>query len=703
MARIEDLIDEIANPSLREEIARQVKMLKTTKRFGLVFEDHVPETVSLPGLTMRPGLVVQHRRKPEEATRYQVLSVDNGKATIVPVGLDEPVETVAAEDLLVVKAFEEPIFPGLTLVGEVQHGPDGKPAHSVINGENFHALQLLAYTHVGKVDVIYIDPPYNTGARDWKYNNRFVDNNDAWRHSRWLAMMEKRLKLSRKLLTSNGVLIVTIDEHEVHHLGMLLEEIFPDATLQMIDTLINPAAVARQEAFGRSDEYIFFVFLGSAAPQRVRLSREWVSARGRTHTGKVRWDLLRRSGEGAARSDSPGCFYPIYVDPSGPKVALVGEALPSGQSTPEELDGCVAVLPIRQDGSEGRWQWTPSTFRSRLEQGRVRISGSRDKGFVVSILKDGEYRKIQRGEFEVIGTGPNGSLQVKENPTDTVLAVPGTQWRISSHDSTQYGSRLLRAFLPDRKFPFPKSLYAVADTIRFFVSDKPDALILDFFAGSATTLHGVALLNRQDGGNRQCILVTNNDVSEADSRRLNKSGYFVGDPEFEVEGIFESVTKPRVEAAITGLTPQGNAVAGKYLDQYLPAHSYADGFEENVAFFRMDYLEPDLVELGRQYNAIVPMLWMAAGAVGSWEDWDGRQPWSAPIGSTYAVLFDLSEAAAFAEMVESRPEITHAWVVTDSHGAFVEVRAELPAGVEVGQLYRQYLRNFTVNAPGVLE
>ncbi len=225
-------------------------------------------------------------------------------------------------------------------------------------------------------------------------------------------------------------------------LGLLLEQVFPGCTVQMVSTLINPAVVARAGAFGRSDEYIFFVSLGAASPQRVRLHREWVSAKGRTHTGNIRWDLLRRSGEGAARKDSPGCFYPIYIDPTGPKIAKVGDALPDGQSVPESILGCVPVLPIRKNGSEGRWQWTPSTLRKRMNQGRVRISGSESKGFVVSILKDGEYRKITRGEFQVTGKNADGSLVVDDIDTETVLATPGSQWRISSHDATQYGSRI---------------------------------------------------------------------------------------------------------------------------------------------------------------------------------------------------------------------------------------------------------------------
>ena len=165
-----------------------------------------------------------------------------------------------------------------------------------------------------------IDPPYNTGARDWKYNNDYVDAADSYRHSKWLSMMQRRLKIAKRLLNpENSVMIVTIDEKEYLHLGCLLEEMFPEARIQMISTMINPAIVARAGEFGRSGEYIFFVLFGKASPARIKLDREWVSSKGRTHTGNIRWDLLKRSGTGATRKDSPGGFYPIYIDPEDEK------------------------------------------------------------------------------------------------------------------------------------------------------------------------------------------------------------------------------------------------------------------------------------------------------------------------------------------------------------------------------------------------
>ena len=126
-----------------------------------------------------------------------------------------------------VAEYDQPIYAGLKETGRVERGGD-KPYQVVINGENYHALEALAFAYAGKVDCIYIDPPYNTGARDWKYNNDYVDGSDAYRHSKWLAFMERRLKLAKQLLNPNdSVLIVTIDEKEYLRLGLLLENVFP--------------------------------------------------------------------------------------------------------------------------------------------------------------------------------------------------------------------------------------------------------------------------------------------------------------------------------------------------------------------------------------------------------------------------------------------------------------------------------------------
>jgi Adenine specific DNA methylase Mod len=143
-------------------------------------------------------------------------------------------------------------------IAAVENAPDSNLWHTIIEADNYHALQLLEYLYPKKVDCIYIDPPYNTGARDWKYNNDYVDSSDNWRHSKWLSMMQRRLKIAKRILNPDtGVLIVTIDEHEVHHLRTLLEELFPEAYIQMVTIVINPKGVT-QGRFSRVEEYAIF-------------------------------------------------------------------------------------------------------------------------------------------------------------------------------------------------------------------------------------------------------------------------------------------------------------------------------------------------------------------------------------------------------------------------------------------------------------
>jgi adenine-specific DNA-methyltransferase len=542
------------------------------------------------------------------------------------------------------------------------------------------------------VDAIYIDPPYNTGAKDWKYNNDYVEGDDLYRHSKWLAMMERRLQIARQLLNpADSVLIVTIDEKEYLRLGLLLDQIFPDGRIQMISSQINPAVVARAGRFGRADEYIFVAMIGEAVPQRVALDREWVSARGRTHTGTVRWDLLRRSGEGASRYDSPGCFYPIYIDPMGPRVQSVGEALPTGESTPAVVRDTVPVLPIRKDGSEGRWQWTPTTFRDRLNQGRVKITGSKSKGFVVSILKDGEFAKVTSGEFTLTGYTKNGSLDVETKELETVLAVPGTQWRLSSHDATQYGTRLLSNFLLNRKFPFPKSLYAVEDALRFFIANKPEAIVLDFFSGSGTTAHAVMRLNRQDGGCRQCISVTNNEVAADEQKALREQGLRTGDAEWEKHGICDYITKPRVQAAITGKTPDGAPIKGDY--KFTDEFPMAEGFEENAEFFTLTYETPVSVNHNRAFERIALLLWLRAGSRGQRIDKLPDAGWA--VVEAYGLLVDVDSAAPFIAAINQAKGLRVAYIVTDDDRRFQAIARRLPKGVEPVRLYESYLTNFS--------
>jgi len=227
----------------------------------------------------------------------------------------------------------------------------------------------------------------------------------------------------------------------------------------------------------------------------------------------------------------------------------------------------------------------------------------------------------------------------------------------------------------------------VRDAIDVAVGDRTKALIVDFFAGSGTTLHATLLLNARDGGQRRCVLVTNNEVNFAVAERLNRQGHFRGDPEFEAAGVFEAATKPRTTAAITGVRPDGVPVEGTYLD----GRDYAGGFPENVEFFRLDYLDPAEVEFGLRFADLHPLLWLQAGGIGQREELDPTRPVGLPSGSPYAVLFDPSGLTGLLAALPGRPDVKTVFIVADSQDSFNQIVADLPHGIWAVRLYREYL------------
>jgi adenine-specific DNA-methyltransferase len=241
------------------------------------------------------------------------------------------VESIAANELLVVKRFGDPIYPALTSVGSLRKGPPEKAHHAVINGENFHALQLLTYLYERQVDCIYIDPPYNTGARDWKYNNRYVDSNDTYRHSKWLSFMKKRLVIARRLLKPDSVLICTIDENELNHLGLLLEDVFRDARRQMVTICINPGgASGGVGGLSRVEEYAVFCFLGNAQPTETDDDMLVTAAdMDAPHVGAqgIRWEWLMRGGNAWYRDIREILCYPILLNHEGTRIVGTGPPL----------------------------------------------------------------------------------------------------------------------------------------------------------------------------------------------------------------------------------------------------------------------------------------------------------------------------------------------------------------------------------------
>lgn len=703
MSRLTELIRQAKekDPELGAELEREYGALSGRRAFGLNFERHRPEAVELPNRPVRRGdkvRVLPERgstaRGDQRLWRVTRIRKADGErmAQLDPLGDDEREATVVpADDLVVVAEFRDPIHPGLVRTGGVERGGD-KPAHTVVNGENFHVLEALTYTHRGRIDAIYIDPPYNTGAKDWKYNNDYVESDDLYRHSKWLAFMERRLLLAKELLNpEDSVLIVTIDEKEYLRLGLLLEQTFPEARIQMVSSVMNPKGATRSSAFGRTDEYIYLVMFGEASPTPLPLTIEWKVVEDKRSAG-LRWAELLRAGSNAQRADRPNQFYPVFIrgTEAGAVFCSVGDPYyGDAREAVKPPPGCVAVWPVRSDGTEGNWQISAEAFRVAVDKGYARLGRWRMERTSISYLKRGEQRKVERGDFPIRGRGPDGSIRVDDSKYSPVF-IPGTQWRVSSHNAEQGGTNLLKQVIPNRRFPFPKSLYAVEDALRFFVADKPDAVILDFFAGSGTTAHAVMRLNKQDGGRRQCISVTNNEVSADEQRRLRQAGLRPGDPEWEALGICDHITKPRIEAAITGRTPEGEPIKGDY--KFTDEFPMADGFEENAEFFTLTYENPVAVGHNRAFERIAPLLWLRAGAEGRRIDAVPYAGWD--VADTYGICWDLDQAGAFALAVEKSEGIRLAYVVTDDDRRFQSVARQLPEGVEVVRLYESYLANF---------
>lgn len=695
MAAINDLIAQVENPELRARLEQEVARLNKQKKFGLVFEEHMPECTPLYEMPIRRGSHVALRAQQNIEKVYTVLAINEENALCFCEADKEQAE-YALSDLVAVAQFGEPIHPYLKPLDSVCNAPDSDLWHTLIEADNYHALQLLEYLYAGQVDCIYIDPPYNTGAKDWKYNNDYVDGNDSYRHSKWLSFMKKRLMLAKKLLNpKDSVLIVTIDEKEYLHLGCLLEELFPEARMQMISSVINHGGVAREKEFSRSDEYIYFVMLGNAGPQELPLETEWLGNVKNTTKNRLRWREFRRSGSHNTREERPGLFYPIFVTEDGKHVHSIGETY-KGNNIAEIIapEGTRAIWPLFPDGREGCWVYQQSSLRILIEKGYLKLGKFSNNGMSISYIASGEQEKVEAGEFRVLGRAEDGSIIVDEEGY-CAKYVPGTSWSIATHNASQYGTKIVQDIIGSKRFSFPKSLYAVHDTIRFFVANRPDALIVDFFAGSGTTLHAVNLLNAEDGGQRRCIMVTNNEVSVEEAKRLSTEGHRPGDEAWNDLGIARHVTWPRSVCSIEGHDVNGNPLKGNYIGSDQPM---ADGFKANAAFFKLGFLDKTSVALGRQFKELLPVLWMKAGAIGPCPnlEYDELPQMLVLDNNRFAVLLDETAFTTFAEELKQHPQVQMVYIITDYEAGYRSM-AEALHDRKCCQLYRSYLDNFRIN------
>lgn len=422
---------------------------------------------------------------------------------------------------------------------------------------------------------------------------------------------------------------------------------------------------------------------------------------GLSSTKSQLWFQFVRTGSGNLRADRKGMFYPIFSDQATGKVHSIGEPVPLGvdKNTVVPPAGTIPIWPETSDGREGRWRTGPEVARRRAERGLLRLGRTSKKasGWSVMSVNTGTEERIESGEVVVDGISEDGGALLREVSGGS-LRNPKTVWNKTSHNAGWHGSKLLASLLPGRNFPFPKSLYAVEDALRLFVKDKPDATVIDFFAGSGTTAQAVMRLNLQDGGRRQSISVTNNEVAADEQRELRRQELRPGDSGWEERGICDYITKPRIEAAITGRTPGGDPIKGDY--RFVDEFPMAEGLEENAVFYTLTYETPVSVSHNRAFARVAPLLWLRAGSQGRVIDTMPKRGWD--VAETYGVLEDLDRAKEFVQAVSEVEGVAIVYIVTDDDRRFQMVCRELPSRVLPLRLYESYLTNFEINSGRVV-
>lgn len=670
MAAINDLLRQIPDTTLRSRLEQEFARISKNKKFGLVFEEHIPECTPLYDVPIKRGSTVALKTGHINDV-YTVLKLDGDSALCHNKSTGDTMNIPLAE-LVSVAQFGEPIFPMLQPIASVENATDNSLWHTLIEADNYHALQLLEYLYPKQVDCIYIDPPYNTGARDWKYNNNYVDSTDSWRHSKWLSMMQKRLRIAKRILNPDtGVLIVTIDEHEVHHLRTLLEDLFPEAYIQMVTIVINPKG-GTQGRFSRVEEYAIFCFM----PNAYVVGGSDPLLGEKTPSTKPRWKGLLRSGADSRREDSKNQFYPILIDAEKHKLIKALEPLPYPEKPDldAKIDGYDVVWPIRSDLSEGRWMLSNSTLNDLIEKGYAALGryDSKRKTWGVSYLSQKFQQQIENGEIIITGRDEQRNVVDVEFANSQSKQIM-TVWHRSLHDAGAYGSDMVSSIIgQSRAFSFPKSLYSTKDAIAAIVRNKKNALIVDFFAGSGTTLHAVNLLNAEDNGNRRCILVTNNEVSDAESKNLQSNGYQPGDPEWEKLGICRAVTWPRTKYSILGKRDDGTVLTGDYFTtltetKEIERSFYQLGFVENPAILTSN-AKKQLVSLlrSKEGKTQIPQTLVKTDSKFIVSD-----------KHSASILFDVNAADEWLDALEDQDHITDFYIVVKEAAVFKEIKARV--------------------------
>lgn len=450
----------------RDELIEEIKKLKKQKKFGIIWEDK-----------------------------------------------SENVIKECNEKIPVVKENEEKAI----------NDAPGEPTNIIIEGDNYHALSVLNYTHERKIDVIYIDPPYNTGNKDFVYNDCYVDREDSFRHSKWLSFMEKRLRLAKNLLSDDGVIFISIDDNEQAELKLLCDAIFnEDNFVALYPRLTVKGGKTQTNLTTNNCDYVMCYALRRNMVEFGRISMEddpaykysddHVKERGKYHT-KQMLDTI-------SLGYVPSLDYPI------------------------EHNGIIYYPGGTPKNNGYRWTWSRAKYDFAVRNDFVEFKRGR---VMPKKYMHASIEKNSAGDYYI-------AYDTKEKNYSQLEFL-------DNNYSNANGNNELKRIGFSEYFSYPKPVKLVKQILRIF--NKKDVTVLDFFAGSGTTGQAAMELNKEDGGHRQFILVTNNEAN--------------GRADAGADGIAEKVTYPRIKTVITGVRPDGS--------------KYSDGIPANLCYFKADFVE----------------------------------------------------------------------------------------------------------------
>ena len=451
-------------------------------------------------------------------------------------------------------------------------------------------------------------------------------------------------------------------------------------TMAIETVIINQKGVA-QGRLARVEEYALYVFMPEAfvpAYHDDMLSQTDLAST----IVAPRWERLLRGGNNSRREDRPKMFYPVYIDPDKKKVTGIGSIMPL-EETPnmDELDSRTTAWPFRSDGSLGHWQLQPSTFKELLDLGYVKVGtyDKKRKTWTILYLNKGTRKRIDEGEIIITGRDETtGAVSISFTRPEAKMYNVKTVWYRKLHDSGVYGSTLLTNIIGrDVKFDFPKAIYSTKDAIAHVVRNNPNALILDFFAGSGTTLNAINLLNVEDNGNRTCILVTNNECSDADAKAMQLQGFSPDDAEWKAKGICRSITWPRTKYTIMGKRDNGTLLEGEY---------YTD-LKELVPVPRK-YSQISIIDKAldtatkKQIVSLVGKGLLPISMV-------SELPYvvSENIKHSMSILFDTAHLDDWINALEGMDHVLDFYIVTQSYKEFKDAKAKMQA--ELNTVYKQ--------------